>query len=145
MLIQTIGLINLSTITKDGVHYSWMVEGLKYWPGRPYQKSQTMVQQTIADSSKYLKYWYGSCYTMPPGSPTPAFQIFHCMLFLIAYLFVLVTYEQPNKNFVELLAKMSFSELRTCCTGNNGFDKTHIKKMNRCLIIHFCINFVLEE
>ena len=28
--------------------------------------------------SRYLKYWYGSCHTLPPGSTTPVIKVFAC-------------------------------------------------------------------
>ena len=48
-----------------------MAEGLKYWYGRPQKISQILVWQNVADGSGYLKYWYGSCHTLPLGSAVP--------------------------------------------------------------------------
>ena len=33
--------------------------------------SKILVWQILAENIKFLKYWYGSCHTLPPGSATP--------------------------------------------------------------------------
>ena len=48
-----------------------MAEGLNILVWQALVIFQILAWQTMADNSRYLKNWYCSCHTLPPGSATP--------------------------------------------------------------------------
>ena len=64
----------------------------------------------MADSSKYLKYWYASCHTLPPGSATPAEIVHYVYIYIYLYINFFL------KDFISDTARVKkTNSIRTSC------------------------------